>query len=189
MKKLLLGIFILSVILNICLIRKYLSDVKNLPQNLYDLKPVDKTTGIENFKDRLSEVNSVAYETKKHFFIQTWDTLTLNFESQYIYMKTLDSIAYYYKNTDIGFVFVSQMDNPAIEKFQKNHNFYFKNFICVPDLNDFISSIFIQKKMKFKERTAQFIINKNGDIEYYKNTLFTDVIKDTLLFSNLNKFK
>lgn len=186
MKKILLVVFAISIVLNIYLTRQYLIDKKKILTYLYDVKPVDKLTGLKDFEDKLADSN--VFETKKYFLIQTWDTLTCDFEGKYAYMKALDSIADNYKKYDLGFIFISEMDDESIEKYCKIHNMHFKNFIYINDANDFISSIFFQKKIKYKKHPAQFIMSKIGDIVYYKNTKFTDVTKDSLLISNLNKF-
>ena len=182
MKKLLIGILVLSLLANIFSIMQHIKRNENYTPltQLYDVKAVDKKTGMEFFADKLNEVAPSVYQNKNHFLIQTWDTLTGSSDGQKAGMKTLDSMANKYKNKSIGFIFVSEMSQNAIETYQKNHNFYFKNFIFLPRAHDFISSICVQKKLKFKQHPAQFIIDKKGDIVYYKNTPFIDVAKDSL---------
>jgi hypothetical protein len=190
MKKILLGIFVLSLLANICCIVQHIKLVKNYisPGDLLDIKQVDQETGLKNFKEQLEDVNPSVYLNKSYFLIQTWDSITFQFEGKNIYMKMLDSIAENYKNGSLGFLFVTEMGQDAVDAYQKNHNFYFKHFTFVPGANDFISSIFVQKKLKFKKNPAQFIINKEGEILYYKTTSYADIMTDNILINNLNNF-
>ncbi|MES2514182.1 MAG: hypothetical protein V4580_08550 [Bacteroidota bacterium] len=190
MKKILLGILTLSLLFNAYCLVQHIKRKKNYisPRDLMDVNPIGKENGIENFEEQLTDVDPFLYKNKNYFLIQTWNSITCTFEGQKIYMKILDSIAGHYKNGTLGFLFVTEMSQGAIDAYQKNQNFYFKHVTFVPSANDFISSVFIQKKLKFKKHPAQFIINKKGDILYYKTTPYTDVSKDTVLIYNLNKF-
>ncbi len=190
MRKFLFVSCVISIIFNIYFIREYIigKNQQDFLKNLYDVKFVNKTDGIKSFENIILETNPSLYESKKYYFIQTWDTLTSGFYGQIRYMQALDSVVNLYKNENICFLFATEMDKKTIVKYQKDHNIYFKNFIYIYNANDFISSIYTQKQKKYKSHPIQFIVNKNNDILYYKTSLFTDITKDTVLRESLIKY-
>lgn len=188
MKKTLLILFTISIMFNLFYLAKsFLANKhENEIRSLYIVKPISKSDGLNNLKQQLSNLNPNLLH--KNYFIQIWDTIRCS-ENSINYMLQLDSIALNISNNNLCFLFISEMENNHINNYINNHNIKFKKFILLNNVGDFISSIYFQKNQKFKKSSSQFIINKDGDITYYKTSLFIDPLNDKLLIRNINKYK
>lgn len=176
-------LFNMLYVLKLFLVKKHKSEITNL----YEVKPINKSKGLDNFKQELIHLNPDLFNNTESYFIQTWDTIRCS-NNIIDYMQQLDNIALKFKNNKLCFLFISEMSDEQINKYVRDHNINFKKFKTLNNLGDFISSIYHQKSKKFKKASLQFMINKQGDIIYHKNSLFIEPLNDSILINELNKY-
>ena len=81
-------------------------------------------------------------------------------------MPWLDSIAGTLKK-DVAYVFVSDLTDKAADNCIKNKKYDLKNFVFVNDMNDFISSICNEQKLKGRSYPMVLILDNKGKLLHY----------------------
>lgn len=188
MKKIFFIVLVVSIVFNIYCTSVFLSEKKHQKDlvNLFEVENVTPINGLKDLEIRLDKISGNLYNTNKYFFIQTWDSVTCNSASNIDYMQELDSIVSTFDKDRFCFIFASEMEDESIEKFLNNHKINFKNFIFISEANGLISSVFTQKKLKYKTHPIQLVMDKKGGILYYNSNRFMSPSNDSILMRVLN---
>ncbi len=184
MKKYMLpGLFALSLVINACFIGMKIIGKQHaaILNSLYDIKPVPYEAGINSLFRKLEKDAPQILKEHDLAFIYTWDTLTTT-DSKLRHMLYLDSLFATADYAAMDKLLLSEMPEEAIETYMDHNQIRFRSFTLVSDADEFISSVFTLKKAKVKSRPMQVIINKKGELLYYKVKLSGIEAKDSTLY-------
>ncbi len=134
---------------------------------------LSKTTwkqGLELFTNKLKGTDK-ALLNKKYYYINVWTSWCKPCINE---MPWLDSIAGK-ANKDIGYFFVSEMNDTTANKYIKRKNYTIKNFIFLNDMNDFVSAICNMKGTKSKVYPMVLILSNKGELLHFSNGAYENV--------------
>jgi thiol-disulfide isomerase/thioredoxin len=126
---------------------------------------INKTTwanGLELFRTKLKEKDK-SCANKKYYYVNIWTNWCAPCIKE---MPCLDSLAGTLR-TDIGYIFVSDISEDIANSCIKKKNYHLKNFIFLNDMNDFISGICNEIKIKSKSYPMVLILDQEGEIYHY----------------------
>jgi thiol-disulfide isomerase/thioredoxin len=123
---------------------------------------ISKTTwkqGFEIFTGKLKEKNK-ALLSKKYYYINIWTNWCKPCIRE---MPWLDSLAGKI-DKNVGYFFVSEMNDDAAYQCIKRKNYNIKNFVFLNDMNDFVSAICNEKQTKSKIYPMVLILSNKGEL-------------------------
>ena len=127
-----------------------------------EINKTTSTKGFESFITKLKEKDTTC-ANKKYYYVNVWT----NWCSPCIKeMPLLDSLAGTL-NKDVGYIFVSHISDEAANNCIKRNNYYFKKFIFLNDMNDFVSGICNELIIKTKVYPMVLILDQKGKIFHY----------------------
>lgn len=118
--------------------------------------------GLNIFQTKLRSNNSALLK-KKYFYINIWTTWCKPCIRE---MPWLDSIAGTL-DKDVGYFFLTDMSESVTSAVLKKTDFHLNNFVFLNDMNDFVSSICNERKIKNKTYPMVLILNNEGDLLHF----------------------
>lgn len=146
-----------------------------------------KTTweaGLKLFEEKIKKEHKTLAD-KKYFYINVWTSWCGPCIKE---MPWLDSIAGKLKK-DVGYVFVSDLTDKAAENCIKNKKYDLKNFVFINDMNDFISSICNEQKLKSRSYPMVLILDNKGKLLHYSIGAYENIKEATGFEEMINKLE
>lgn len=134
---------------------------------------IDKTTWAEGLKSFVSKLKAKDKKVgnKKYYYVNIWTTWCGPCVKE---IPWLDSLAGTL-NKDVGYVFVSDQTDKVITDCLKRKKFDVKNFIFLNDMNDFVSGICNERKIRTKSYPMVLLLDNKGKILHYSNGAYEDI--------------
>jgi thiol-disulfide isomerase/thioredoxin len=126
---------------------------------------VNETTwmeGLESFIAKVKKEDKYG-ANKKYYYVNVWTTWCFPCIRE---MPLLDSLAGTL-NKDIGYIFVSDQKDKVITDFLSRKKINVKNFIFLNDMNDFVSGICNEMRVRNKVYPMTIILDQKGKIFHY----------------------
>lgn len=120
------------------------------------------TQSIKLFKEKLNKEHLTISE-KKYYYINIWTSWCKPCIKE---MPWLDSISTNLRK-DVGYVFLTDLNNELANKVIDRNNYHFKNFILLNDMNDFVSGICNEQGIKTKTYPMVLILSNTGEVLHY----------------------
>lgn len=125
--------------------------------------------GLKMFQTKLKEKNK-ALVGKKYYYINIW---TASCKPCIREMPWLDSIAGTL-NKDVGYIFLTDMNNEVATNIIKNKNYDLKKFILLNDMNDFVSGICNERKTRNKVYPMALILSNKGEVLHFSTGAYSN---------------
>ena len=148
---------------------------------------IDKTSwadGLKSFVTKLKAKDKVA-AGKKYYYVNIWTTWCGPCVKE---IPWLDSLAGTL-NKDVGYIFVSDQTDKVITDCIKRKKFIVKNFIFMNDMNDFVSGICNESKIRSKSYPMVLIMDNKGKILHYENGAYENLKEAAEFVDLINKLE
>jgi hypothetical protein len=166
-------------------------------------KRISYKEGYASLKQKLKEEQPEMLTNKKITLVYFWDSLLFD-NIHLVSMPAMDSLAEALGKNRINYLFMTEMDRDASEKFMERQNLHFKNFSNLYEMNDFMSSLYIEKGPKWKKigskdtnglhalsimklKPAYFIIDETGKV-LFSGFRFCFPARDSAFVNTLKRY-
>ncbi|MCC6372183.1 MAG: hypothetical protein IT236_14360 [Bacteroidia bacterium] len=193
MKQLLISLLLISLGINAYYLQKKVKERNrwNEESKLHFYKKISYEDGYDYFKKQLKTKYPETSLTNKYVIVYRWDSLRYEifFQEQ---MMALDSMAANFGKYSLEYVFVTEMEEEPSRKFLKDNFANFKNVKMLFGMDDYISSIFNIKGLKFMKPTMSPNLLKLGHenpfLYYKQSNLYTIIDSEgKVLYVNENR--
>lgn len=206
MKHIFTYFLIISVGVNVYFI-VYLMGIKSANDEKMKLvfsKNISYKEGYEFLEKKMKLNFSEANFKQKPYFVYFWNTEMYDINGAAA-MRGLDSLASELGEYSFNYVFATEIDEASAKDFLTARGAKFENFMVLGGMDDFISGVYSEKPIKWKQKKIgprnlwgpdlnklkvdgyYVLINKNGEI-LYNNHKFATPLKDTSLIRRLRSF-
>jgi thiol-disulfide isomerase/thioredoxin len=190
--KWLLGIsIVVSISLNIYFIYDNVMIARNqeLTQSINKSMgmPLTKTQwdqGLKIFQTKLRKENK-ALLARKYYYINIWTSWCKPCIKE---MPWLDSIAGNL-NKDVGYVFLTDLNDQVVKNVLTRKNYHLKNFVLLNDMNDFVSAICNERKIRSKIYPMVLILSNKGELLHYSTGAYENSREASSFADLINKLE
>jgi hypothetical protein len=200
-----ISLLLLSLSFNVYFFTRWINRYRRetADQDLRFAKDISYKEGYASLRKKLQEEHPEMLTNKKVMLIYFWDSLLFD-EFRSRSMPDMDSLAEALGKEGINYLFMTEMEKDASEQFLKRQNLHFKNFEILYEMNDFISSVYMEKGPKWKRigskdtsvdpemrrmkmKPGYLIIDETGNVLFSGYKFFRPVY-DTAFVNKLKKY-
>lgn len=140
--------------------------------------------GLEIFAAKLKEKDTTLLK-KKYYYINVWTSWCKPCIKE---MPWLDSLAGKL-DKDVGYFFVSEMNDEDADKCVKRMGYSVKNFVFLNDMGDFVSAICNEKGTKSKIYPMVLILSNKGELLHSSNGAYVSAGAAISFIKLINELK